>query len=192
MPNDTPKTLCYAGTLFDSDKHLLIESLTLLKTRNSVHFPQTVLIGEHGVAESIRQQLSITVTGRLATLDEVYQQFFAADFALLPMRVSQANKARWPSKITDYWAAGLPVIATPVSDFEELFFKHNLGILANSDSVDAYSAALQTALEMPEAERTRLSKSARKFAETELDWEVLAKRLIKLYQKTIEDTKHRL
>ncbi len=176
-------TFCYVGALFEKDKKLLIDSLHKLKTKIK-KLPQTILIGPHKINEQICHELSIKITGHLKTLEDVYNYLFAADFALMPMCMSISNKARWPSKITDYWAAGLPVVSTPVSDYKQLFEKHKLGILAHSDSVEAYTGALETAVEMTESQRMIISRSVRTFAETELDWSVLAKRLIELYFRT--------
>lgn len=172
---------CYAGTLFETDKKLLIDSLYKLKT-SIKKMPQTILIGTHSIEKKIREQLSIKITGHLRTLEDVYTYLFAADFALMPMCMSISNKARWPSKTTDYWAAGLPVIATPVSDYKQLYEKYCLGILTESDSVEAYYKALKKAVKMTESERMTISRSVRIFAEKELDWNVLAKKLVKLYK----------
>lgn len=177
----------FLGALFDSDKELLVQALKIVRAEHET-MPHTILIGNHNIDSHTRDQLSIHVTGYLKSLDRVYQFLFACDYALLPMKISVANVARWPSKITDYWTAGLPVIATPVSDFEQIFTGCRVGILSKNDSVPAYAAALRAAINLPESERIKLSKSGRAYAEKELDWSILAGRLTQLYVKTIQES----
>ncbi len=59
------------------------------------------------------------------------------------MKVNIANIARWPSKVSDYLNAGRPIIATKISDFEELFINYNLGYLSNEDSPNSLSNTIQ-------------------------------------------------
>ena len=184
LENSRP-LFCFLGTLFDSDKDLLLNALKLVKSNHNT-MPHTILIGNHKIDSQIKEQLSIQVTGYLESLDLVYQFLFAADYALLPMKISIANLARWPSKITDYWAAGLPVVSTPISDFEQMFQNNKLGVLAEGDSVEAYAGALDRALTLSKSERKNMSICARRFAESELDWDILSKRLLDLYRKTIQ------
>ena len=118
-------------------------------------------------------------------IDEVHMYFYAADCALLPMKLTIANKARWPSKITDYWAAGLPIIATPVSDLEMIFEKNQVGILSETDSVKDYTNALHRVISLPDVQLRAMSAKARNYAKVELDWNVLAERLFHLYKKQV-------
>lgn len=177
---------CYAGTLFENDKRLLIESLRILQKKTNIQ-PKIILIGNHQVEPVLQKDLAILVTGYLKETSEVQSYLKAADFALLPMNMSIANRARWPSKITDYWAAGLPVVATPVSDLPVIFDEHPLGIISGDDSPDSFAKALVKAVEMKKEERQTLSDNSLEYARKELDWNILAGRLKALYLKTLEE-----
>lgn len=177
---------CYAGTLFESDKRLLLESLRILKQK-SEKLPKIILIGNHQVDPFLRNEFSVTVTGYLKETSEVQDYLKAADFALLPMNMSIANRARWPSKITDYWAAGLPVIATPVSDLPMIFNEQPLGVLSRDDSPGSFAEALLEAVKIKPNERQALSDNCLEYARRELDWNILAGRLKELYIKTLEE-----
>lgn len=185
LQNSRP-IFCFAGTLFENDLQLLLDALRFMK-HGAEKMPHTILIGNHRISHQTCQELSIQMTGYLKSYDLVYQYLFASDFALLPMKISIANRARWPSKITDYLAAGLPVIATPVSDFEQIFTEHHVGILSSGDSVAAYAEALNHAINLPHDEVQNISHASRRYAETELDWDILAGRLTQLYVKTIQE-----
>jgi glycosyltransferase involved in cell wall biosynthesis len=177
--------LCYVGALLPRDAELLLGSLRVLKDRVR-RMPQTVLVGNHQVEEDVRRELSISVTGYLREFREVAAYLGAADYGLVPMRLSVANMARWPSKTGDYWAAGLPVIATPVSDYAELFPRHDLGFLAAGDSPEDLACAMEAALAAQAEERDRMSRAAKVFAEHELEWSVVALRLEEVFRSAME------
>ncbi len=160
--------LCYAGTLFGADLELLLGALRAVRRSEGGECIQTILIGDHKLAPEVTSRLGIRLTGRLDDFSMVHDYLSAADLCLIPMRVSLANLARWPSKVADYFNAGRPVVATKVSDFELLFRQHGLGFLAEDDTPEGFAAAIRQAL----GERTRwvqIGRSCRRFAETELD-----------------------
>ena len=123
--------LVYVGVLFNEDKKLLLDTLMLLKNHSEKVI--TILIGEHELEDKICEELNIKIVGK-KNLSELYVYLGAIDLCLIPMKVNLANIARWPSKTSDYLNAGRPIIATKISDFEELFIKYNLGYLSNDDT----------------------------------------------------------
>jgi|GEM_PF-279861 len=175
--------LCYAGVLFKSDMDLLIDSLRILKKEYSL--PTTILVGKHYLEEKISNELSIQITGWLPDFQDVCKYLHASDYAIVPMITSIANKARWPSKVSDYWAAGLPVIATPISDYPSLFPEYNLGYLSLSDRPRDFADAIHKALVEDASKYRTNSLAALAFARNELDWDRLAEKLVNLYRLAI-------
>jgi len=175
--------LCYSGKLFKRDLALLVSSLEKVKKRQRL--PTTILIGKHSVSHEISSRLNIITTGLLKTYDSVHEYLCASDFGLVPMKASEANMSRWPSKISDYLAAGLPIVATPISDLPQVFEQRRIGYLSADDSINSFSKALCDALDTDLSLYRRLSVEARTFAEEELDWRVIAKRLEKLYMQAL-------
>lgn len=56
-----------------------------------------------------------TITGAVPA-DQVADMLAAADIALLPYPESLLNRSRWPTKVGDYLAAGLPVLVGPAGN----------------------------------------------------------------------------
>jgi glycosyltransferase involved in cell wall biosynthesis len=165
-----------AGSLFEQDLSLLIYSLRELKLQIKKKMPLTILIGSHSVSPAIAHELNIVVKPRIESRKEFLMHLFAADFGLLPMRCSTANKARWPSKSSDYWSVRLPVISTPINDFEDLFPIHKLGFLAQSDSPTHYAATLLFALNSSEKIRSEMESHIEQYLVSELDWNTICRK----------------
>lgn len=175
---------CYLGTIFDRDMKLLISSLGIIK-KSDLEQPIVLLIGNHNLLNKTCEELNIYKTGFLQTHEEVLEYLFASDYGLIPFTLTAANTARWPSKITDYWSAGLPVLATPITDLKNLFYSKSLGILSKFDDPESYSAILKEAILLSTSEKKTLSTASRIFAEEELDWGVISKRQKDIYLKAI-------
>jgi glycosyltransferase involved in cell wall biosynthesis len=176
---------CYAGAIFQRDLGLLIGALTALKLKCQTN-PLTILIGQYNIHSDICRELNIKLIERLPELKDVYLYFNASDYGLLPFNISISNQARWPSKISDYMAADLPIIATPISDLEEIFSKYNIGILAASDSVDDFSQALLDSFNTSEEAYKNKIYGCQELMEKELDWEVIASETLRIYETVVK------
>ncbi len=176
--------LCYLGTLFTSDRKLLLNALEIVKSKVNKP-PLIVLIGNHHIPEPICNNLNIRQTGFLESKNEVNEYLAVSDLSLLPMHVSAANKARWPSKVADYWGVGLPVVTTAISDFVEIFKEQPMGFISKSDSPSEFAATIISAINLTKAERTILSKNALEYFKNELDWSVIALEQLNLYKSLI-------
>lgn len=181
------KLLCYAGNIFGNDKQLLINSLTQIIKINKTNNIKTILIGNHILPKSLIKDLNIIVTGRLNTIEEVYAYLRSCHYGIIPMMLSQANLARWPSKIGDYFCAGLPVITTPVSDFKEIFDQYHLGFVSTTDSSESICNSIEEAFNIEEKQYKILSMNCRKYAQNNLEWSVLSKNIIKCYNYSMNN-----
>ena len=149
------------------------------------NLPITIIVGNTYIATDICKELSIRVLGRIEMIEDLRKIVFSCDYALVPMTMNIANIARWPSKTTDYWSVGLPVISTPISDYPELFPKYDLGFLSRSDSPEDYSDAIYSAINSPKNIYQTKQNAIANFVKNELDWSVLGQRLSNLYKKSI-------
>ncbi len=176
--------LCFVGSIFREDKKLLVDSLRLLRSGNNRKV-LTLLVGPHELDDNISKELDIVLTGR-KSLSEVYKYLGASDLCVLPFRVSQANMARWPSKVGDYLNAGRPVVATKVGDLEELFVDHRLGYLSDDDSPRSFCRTLSKAVEDSE-NWSEIGRNCRRFAVEYLDTQKLTLELQGIYQKVLAE-----
>lgn len=181
--DEKEKILCYAGNIFSSDMSFLLLSLKELSKRREM--PLTILIGEHKIPHDLIGDLRIEVTGRLKEYEAVHNYLCASDFGLLPFRVTEANMSRWPSKISSYLTAGLPMITTPISDLPDFFERRALGHISSDDTVESFAQTMDRALSTKSHLHEQMSREARNLAENELGWGSIAKALQHTYESAM-------
>jgi glycosyltransferase involved in cell wall biosynthesis len=97
----------------------------------------------------------------------------ACDILWLPLSDTIANRGRWPSKIVDYFAAGRPTVACAVGDIAALLERTEAGVACAPTSSEF---ARQTLHLLKDNELlARFSINARRAAESDFNWEHLAK-----------------
>jgi glycosyltransferase involved in cell wall biosynthesis len=115
--------------------------------------------------------------------DQMRYYLAAADALMLPLPDTLANRGRFPTKLGDYLAMGKPVITNPTGDVATLLGRTGAGVLAPEDPT-GYGAAVVSVLEDPEL-RSELGRKARKLAEEELDYRLLSRRLLGVYESVL-------
>lgn len=106
-----------------------------------------------------------------------------ADVALLPYRNSTVNRYRYPNRLGDYMAAGLPVVINDTADAGELVRRRGIGV-ATSDSSKEMSRAVVDLLGKPEVRRD-MGARALALAQGELSWDTLGAHLEELYSAVV-------
>lgn len=173
----------YFGRLYEADHRFLLSAFEAACDDLGA---QLLFVGD--VKPLASEKLAqIHYVGRVS--DETYRTYLnAVDVCLLPLRATQTNLARWPSKVGDYLAAGKPVVATPVSDVAEIFADSKIGILSSDTTPAGYAQALRRIV----AHKSRwkeMGDNGRQFARQHLDWSVIARTLIRFYENTIASRK---
>jgi glycosyltransferase involved in cell wall biosynthesis len=172
------KYLGYVGSIWTRDLDLLIKAYEFIyESDNRV---KLIFIGRSSVKPADLNPTildGVMFTGEI-TYEALQDYIAACDVMWLPLTNTIANRGRWPSKISDYLAAGRPVAATAVGDLTALFSKAEMGILSRDEPGD-FARATQLLLARPDLEE--LGRNARRVAETELSWDILTDRLESLY-----------
>jgi len=160
-PTDSPvhatvsKRICYTGSFFTAHYNLLL----LLNTIKLVKM-QGVKLLLAGVKNEVEQNrltqlvASLQVGNRVEVLpwqspkalSELLQQ---CDLGLCPLRESFLTRYSAPTKITDYLAAGLPVVATDLQSIREMFGRVDCLLTCESDPL-AWAQALDALYQSPE------------------------------------------
>lgn len=171
--------LCFSGTIYKTDFALLLQALEIVRRS----YDYTLLwIGSYSISPEICEEYNIVKTGYLKTLEEVYTYLAASDVCVLPMKINITNKARWHSKVSDYFNAGKSVVSTPISDFPTIFAQNNVGWMSKDDSPQAFAEVLMAALASKDQWESK-GVNARTFVREQLDTHVIAKDLIEFYQQ---------
>ncbi len=103
-----------------------------------------------------------------------------ADVLLLPAGDRGANRARFPSKLGDYLAAGRAIAANPIGDASRLLEQEGAGVVVEA-APQAYATAIAALLADPRRS-SALGAAARHVAERQLAWGLLAADLESLYR----------
>lgn len=169
----------YFGRIFDTDLDLLVNAMDMADASCPTLRLQIV-----GDLPTRRRRSHPQIDYEGWTPAERFEDFGrAADFFILPMNVSVANRARWPSKMGDYLSFGKPVLSTRVSDFEEIYASSDIGLLSD----DTHPALGQALVDMVK-QRDRWEewgRNALRYGQEQLDWKVIATRLADFYERII-------
>ncbi len=171
------------------DERLLQQTLHELARRNpDIHFlfagrPRRALLhnghSQTLIAPQHYHDLGTQPFSRMPTI------LAAADVALLPYSNCPVNVYRYPNRLGDYLAAGLPVVINRTGDAGELVATRRIG-MAVEDSPQAMAHAIGELLAQPETRR-QMGALARHLSRTELSWDCLALRLEEAYLRRRED-----
>jgi glycosyltransferase involved in cell wall biosynthesis len=166
------------GKLLPSEAALLFETVRLLFVRRPDC--RLMMIGNHQVQipATLRADGRLVETGFVS--DAVLQDYVAAcDTVLMPLADSVASRARWPSKINLFLAAGRAPVLTRIGDLASLLEREGAAVVANCDPADLTDNLV--ALLDDAALRERCERRARYVAEHLLSWPLLTARLESFY-----------
>lgn len=168
----------YVGSIFPKDGQFMVEAFeNVLK-----HYPETRLLVAGYCPFNIRSAASrpenVIQTGFLDN-QKLNLYLSASDLFWLPLRNSNANRGRFPYKLTDYLAIGRPVVATAVGDLPNIFNNQSIGLLSE-DSPESLAAQTVHLLENPE-QMKEFGLNARRLAETRFSWREITQELEAFY-----------
>src|SRR5207249_816735 len=122
-------------------------------------------VREHGINADVR------VAG-LVPFEELKRYLAASDVGLLPYADKAINRARWPIKLGDYLAAGLPVATCAVGEMGAFVQEWNVGV-ATGTTPEAFARGIIELLQLPDPHALR--KRARQAA-VEFSWAAMGAR----------------
>ncbi len=162
---------------FHMDETLLMDAFALLcRQRPDVHL---LLAG--APLEATTPEQHAATAGRVHHVG--WQPFSrmgdflgAADILLLPLTDIALDRARYPHKLSDYVAAGRPVVACDVGETGRLLRRFEFGALA-APTTAGFAAKIGEVADVPE-QWDRLGAETRAAAEQYFDWDNLVTRLL--------------
>jgi glycosyltransferase involved in cell wall biosynthesis len=189
LPANRPILLFIGVGQYDVD--LILGALGHLKRRlQPFAQPLTYLVGpnkEHlqRLVAEVGLSKDVIATGFLSD-DAIVPYLQAADVGLLPFADKPLNRARYPIKIGDYLAAGLPILTNLVGEMGRIVQTEKVG-LATGASPEAYAAGLVEMLSNPEM-LVGFRSRARAAAER-MSWDIVGRDLEQFYFDLIEKIK---
>jgi glycosyltransferase involved in cell wall biosynthesis len=105
----------------------------------------------------------------------------ASDLGLMPQADTPFNRSRWPIKVGDYLASGLPVATTRVGEVGRLIAESGAGVATAADT-ESFAQGIADLLKKPQAP---LRELARETAEG-LSWDVVAAGAEETYRNVMD------
>jgi glycosyltransferase involved in cell wall biosynthesis len=168
----------YVGTIFQRDGLLMAAAFNRLL----LQVPQALLLIAGYCPLDLRPWVSqperVIQTGFVSEAD-LNAYLSASDLFWLPLSDSNANRGRFPLKLTDYMAVGRPTVATRVGDVQTVLEQNPVGLLSQPEPEDLAAQTLRL-LHDPDL-RQSLGADARRAAENRFNWAHLAEQLEVLY-----------
>lgn len=167
------------------DVDLVLDALAALRERwPTGPRPLTLFVGPH--EDSIRRwaqersvEADVIATG-FKKDHELPSYLHAADVGLLPFADKPLNWARFPIKIGDYLAAGLPILTNAVGEMGRIVAEEHVGEVT-APNAPAYAAGLLRLLSDP-ARLADCRSRARPAAER-LSWDAMGRELESFYDE---------
>jgi glycosyltransferase involved in cell wall biosynthesis len=172
----------HVGVLQPRDARFLFTALDLLRR----DWPECrlVVIGRHSCdLRRYREARSGWFDTGEVSYEDLVSYIAASDVLLLPLADSVANRARWPSRVNDYLAAGRPIVTTDVGDVAKLMRESDAGVVTHTEP-EGFAAGVSALLQDREL-RAACGRRGRAVAETQLAWPIVTKTLEEFYMKLV-------
>jgi glycosyltransferase involved in cell wall biosynthesis len=170
--------------LYDLD--LVLDSMQALASRVKERVG-LILTGSAKTSRTQDYSFEIVQPG-VVSRGQLNQYLSASNVALMPLRDHIANRARWPTKVGDYLAAGLPVVLNPVGDVARILQNAGLEVFCDS-TAESFAEKLKWFLQNP-LEANQLGLKGRKFVEEEFNWAKEAVRFEEIYKNLLSERKN--
>lgn len=181
LPTDVP-IIGYVGSIFQRDAELMARAYA--RVRLAYPEARLLLIGymNRSLECLLPDYTSVIETGSIP-YSQISSYLAACDLCWLPFNDSGANRGRWPLKLTDYMAAGRPVVASAVGDVAQVMREHTFGVVTEPNAEGLADGVLRILADP--TEKQQLGEAARWVAENKFDWRQQADTLDGFYQGII-------
>ncbi|HET9902475.1 MAG TPA: glycosyltransferase family 4 protein [Xanthobacteraceae bacterium] len=144
LPKDRPVRLLFFGRLLPyKGLDILVDAYTRLAAR----YPVSLTVagsGDLGALAALAGRPDVRLERRWIQEDEIGRFLAEADILLVPYR-----EASQSGVVPSAYAAGLPVVATPVGGLKEQVRHENTGLIASSVDAAAFAACVARLLDEP-------------------------------------------
>jgi glycosyltransferase involved in cell wall biosynthesis len=174
---DDGPLLLHLGVMLPADATFLFDALRQL--REMLPTIRLVMVGPYRGAVPRDVEAVVRRTG-FVDESELTLWLAAADAGVLVLRDNIASRGRWPSKLSEYLSAGLPIVTTRVGPAAELVAAAGAAAVAEPEPA-ALAHALAGVL-ADEPRRRAMRAQALALAAGRLSWSSVAASLLDFYE----------
>jgi glycosyltransferase involved in cell wall biosynthesis len=179
-----PVQLVYHGTLTELyGVHVLVDALRDPRLRGRMHLE---VIGDGDALPALRAQVAgagleemVEFSGRTVPIREALERVAARDVGVVPLAGLPINRFSLPSKLFEYVALGLPVVASRTETLARHFGEDELAYFVPGDADDLADRLVEL-LEQPEQARERAARARRRYEQYR--WPLSRQRLLEVIE----------
>ncbi len=176
----------YVGSIFGRDAQLMAQAFDLV----SAQIPQARLLVAGrcrlDISRLVRHPDRVIQTGALEE-QALNPNLASSDIFWLPLSDTNANKGRFPLKLTDYLAVGRPIVASAVGDVTQVLEQDPVGLLSHP-APQPFAEQTLHLYQDPDM-RAEMGRHARTLAETKFHWSHLSRKLETFYTRIVQGVK---
>lgn len=170
---------------------LLLHAISILHERG--RFVRVLLLGyadSPAALEALKARVRELPSGCITWMESIPHEAMAATLSsarvgLCPLRPIPKFLLNIPVKVWEYWACGLPVIATNLPPVRPFVREGKNGMLIAPDDATALADAMEWTLDHPEEAR-EMGMNGRRAVESRLNSAGEVKKLMRLYKSVLE------
>lgn len=169
---------------------MLVEIMRLLKKYEGV---ELLLLGRFD-SESTKDEVQSLVadadlTERIHFLGQIpYRELksylLRATVGLVPLQPTSQYVKGIPTKMFEYMACGLPIVASDLPLIRRFIAESECGILVNATDAHEHAEAILYLLDHPD-EAQRMGENGRRAVEEKYNWESEVRKLLRLYEELL-------
>lgn len=129
-------------------------------------------------------QQNVTITGRVS-FEQIGHYLRQAAVGWVPWQPVTKNKYNIPTKLFEYMAYALPVVASDLPSTRPFIQSGQTGYLVEAANVEAHAEAIIRLLNDPELAK-RIGAAGQEKVATEYNWDPMADRLLELYERILQ------
>ncbi len=126
---------------------------------------------------------AITITGRVP-FEQIGFYLRQAAVGWVPWQAYPKNEHNIPTKLFEYMAYGLPVVASDLASTRPFVRHGESGYLVTPSDVTAHANAILSLLESP-AQAQSMGREGQQLVRQQFNWDPMAQRLLDVYQRVL-------
>jgi glycosyltransferase involved in cell wall biosynthesis len=187
-------TACYSGTVTPDGGALnMLEAMRILGDRGRRLAFECIGPLPRECATEVRERakrvnLPVRINGHRVISGEAWRMTARCHVGLAVLRGIPNNYAIQPTKLFEYMALGMPVVASNYPTYRAVIEGASCGLCVDPDAPDQLANALEWLMDHP-AEAAEMGRRGREAVIREFNWEREADKLLRLYKELLRPTR---